>query len=319
MTFEAPLFLLGLLLLPLAVLAYASRERRVSAGRAAFAPPALLPSVVPRRAGWRRHAPVAGYALAATALIVALSRPQATLAVGLEQATVVVVTDRSGSMLATDVAPNRLRAARRAGASLVDSVPDDVRVGAIAFNHSVSVLHTPTRDHAAVKEVLSGIDAAGSTATGDALQAGLRMIEDARRDGQSPPPATIVLLSDGKSVRGSDPLRAAEKARQAGVAVHTIALGTAGGTIERRRRSGEVLRVPVPPDRETLKRIARRSGGESFATADGARLDDVYDRLGSQVARERRPREVTNLFAGGALLTMAASAFAALRWFGRFV
>ena len=319
MTFEAPLFLLGLLLLPLGALAYARRERHARAGRAAFAPAALLPSVVPRRAGWRRHAPLAGYGLAAAALVVALSRPQATLAVGLEQATVVVVTDRSGSMLATDVAPSRLLAAREAGASLVESVPDDVRVGAIAFNHSVSVLHSPTRDHAAVKQVLAGIDAAGSTATGDALQAALRMIEDARRDGESPPPAAIVLLSDGKSVRGSDPLQAAEKARQAGVTVNTIALGTKGGTIERRRRSGEILSVPVPPDRETLKRIARRTGGESFATADGARLDTVYERLGSQVAREKRPREVTNLFAGGALLMMAGSALAALRWFGRFV
>ena len=319
MTFEAPLFLLGLLLLPLAALAYANRERRSRAGRAAFAPAALLPSVVPRRAGWRRHAPVAGYALAAAALIVALSRPQATLAVGVEQATVVVVTDRSGSMLATDVAPSRLLAARAAAASLVEAVPDDVRVGAIAFNHSVSILQSPTRDHAAVKQALEGIDAAGSTATGDALEAGLRMIEDARGDGNSPPPSAIILLSDGKSVRGSDPLRAAEKARQAGVTVNTIALGTRQGTIERRRRSGEVLSVPVPPDRETLERIARRTGGQSFATADGARLDSVYERLGSQVARERRPREVTNLFAGGALLMMAGSAFAALRWFGRFV
>ncbi len=318
MTFEAPLCLLGLLVLPLAVLAYARRERRARAGRAAFAPPALLPSVVPRRAGWRRHAPVAGYALAAAALIIALSRPQATLAVGLEQATVVVVTDRSGSMLATDVPPSRLLAAREASASLVDAVPEDVRVGAIAFNHSVSILHSPTRDHAAVKQAVAGIDAAGSTATGDALQAALRMIDDARGGAQSPPPSAIVLLSDGKSVRGSDPLAAAEKARAAGVAVHTVALGTQRGTIERRRRSGEVLSVPVPPDRQTLRRIARRAGGESFATADGARLDSVYERLGSQVARERRPREVTNLFAGGALLMMAASALTALRWFGRF-
>lgn len=319
MSFEAPLFLLGLLLLPLGALLYAQRERHARVGREAFAPAALLPSVVPRRAGWRRHAPAVGYGLAAAALIIALSRPQATLAVGLEQATVVVVTDRSGSMLATDVAPNRLRAARSAAGNLLDAVPDDVRVGAIAFNHSVSILQSPTRDHAAVEQALSGIDAAGSTATGDALQAALRMIEDTRRPGRTPPPAAIVLLSDGESVRGSDPLAAAERARQAGVAIHTVALGTRGGTIERRRRSGEVRTVPVPPDRETLRQIARRTGGESFATADGARLESVYERLGSQVARERRPREVTNLFAGSALLIMGASAFAALRWFGRFV
>ncbi len=319
MTFEAPLFLLGLLLLPLGALLYAQREGSRRAGAEAFAPAALLPSVVPRRAGWRRHAPVIGYALALAALIVALSRPQATLATGVEQATVVVVTDRSGSMLATDVAPDRITAARSASRELLQTVPDDVRIGAIAFNHTVQVLHSPTADHAAVAEGLDAVEAAGSTATGDALQAALRMIESSRRPGEEPPPAAIVLLSDGESVRGSDPLEAAEQARQAGVPVHTIALGTQGGTIERTTRTGAVRVVPVPPDRETLAQIARRSGGESFATADAVRLDSVYERLGSQVARENRPREVTSLFAGGALLLMVVAAGASLRWFGRFL
>lgn len=319
MTFEAPLFLLGLLLIPLGALLYAQREGARRAGAEAFAPAALLPSVVPRRAGWRRHVPVIGYGLALAALVVALSRPQATLATAVEQAAVVVVTDRSGSMLATDVAPNRIAAARKAGASLVESVPDDVRIGAIAFNHTVEVLHSPTTDHASVGAALASVEAAGSTATGDALQAALRMLESIRRPGAEPPPAAIVLLSDGESVRGSDPLEAAEQARQAGIPVHTVALGTQGGTIERRRRNGEVQTVPVPPDRETLERIARRSGGESFATADATRLEAVYERLGSQVAREQRPREVTSLFAGGALLLMASAAAASLRWFGRFL
>lgn len=319
MSFEAPLFLLGLLALPLAGLLYARRERTVSAGRAAFAAPAVLPSVTPHRAGWRRHAPVAVYGLALAALIVALSRPQATLAVGVEQATVVVVTDRSGSMLATDVFPTRLEAARVAGQRFLDSVPDDLRVGAVAFNHTIQVLNSPTRDHAAVREALGGIEAAGSTATGDALSAALRLIADSRRSGAEPPPAAIVLLSDGESVRGSDPMVAAEQARRAGVPIYTVALGTPEGTIERRGRSGTPRLVPVPPDPETLRQVAERSGGEAFATADAAALERVYGRLGSQVARERRPREVTNLFAGGALLLMTAAAGASLRWFGRFL
>ena len=319
MTFEAPLFLLGLLLLPLGALLYARQERSRRAGAAAFAPAALMPSVVPRRAGWRRHAPVAGYAFALAALVVALSRPQATLAIGVEQATVIVVTDRSGSMLATDVAPDRITAARSASAELLESLPDDVRVGAIAFNQTVEVLHSPTVDRSTVAEALDAVQAAGSTATGDALQAALRMIEGSRLPGEEPPPAAIVLLSDGKSVRGSDPLDAAEQARRAGVPIHTVALGTQDGTIDRPTRSGGVRVVPVPPDRDTLERIARRSGGQSFATADAARLGAVYERLGSQVASERRPREVTSLFAGGALLMMLAAAGASLRWFGRFL
>lgn len=319
MSFDAPAFLLGLLVLPLIAVAYAQRERSSRVGREAFAPAALMPSVVPRRAGWRRHAPVVGYALALAALVVALSRPQATLATGVEQATVVVVTDRSGSMLATDVAPNRLEAARVAAQSFLDSVPADLRVGAVAFNHTIQVLHSPTRDHAVLREALASIEAAGSTATGDALKAALQLIGDARRPGTDPPPAAIVLLSDGESVRGSDPIEAARAARDAGVPLYTVALGTGDGTIERRRANGEIRQVPVPPDRETLQRMADISGGEAFATADAADLERVFERLGSQVARERRPREVTNLFAGGALLLMTGAAAASLRWFGRFL
>lgn len=322
MTFEQPLVLLGLLLLPLAALAYAVRERRQAAGRAAFAAPPVMPSVVPRGAGWRRHLPIAVYGLALALLVVAASRPQATLAVGVEQASVVVVTDRSGSMLAEDVLPNRLEAARAAAKRFLRAVPDEVRVGAIAFNQDVRILHSPTREHGIVRDAIDSLEAAGSTATGDALSAALRMVEAARgaaESGEKPPPAAIVLLSDGESVRGSDPIDAAREARDAGVPVFTVALGTPDGTIERRRRSGEVVTVPVPPDRRTLRRIAEISGGEAFATADAGRLERVFARLGSEVADEPRRQEVASFFAGGALLLLVAGALASLRWFGRFV
>jgi Ca-activated chloride channel family protein len=222
-------------------------------------------------------------------------------------------------MLATDVAPTRLDAARAAAQSFLDAVPDGLRVGAVAFNHTIQILHGPTRDHATVREALGGIEAAGSTATGDALEAALQLIADARRPGADPPPAAIVLLSDGESVRGSDPIAAARRARDAGIPVYTVALGTPEGTIQRRRANGEIRTVPVPPDRETLQRVAELSGGEAFATADAADLERVYERLGSQIAQEKRPREVTNLFAGGALLLMAGAAAASLHWFGRFL
>jgi Ca-activated chloride channel family protein len=309
-TFGEPLFLLGLLLLPLGALAYMSRERRARAGREAFAPAALLPSVVPRRAGWRRHAPVIGYGLAAAALVTALSRPQATLAVGLEQATVVVVTDRSGSMLATDVAPNRLLAARAAGASLIESVPDDVRVGAIAFNHSVSILQSPTRDHTAVRQALAGVDAAGSTATGDALLSALRMIADARRPGQASPPAAIILLSDGASMQGRDPVAVAREARRARVPVYTVALGTPDGFVVNPLTGAPQA---VPPDPETLRRVARITGGRAFDAERAGDLDAVYERLGRAVAARREPREVTAAFAAGGLLLLAGGLVAALR------
>ncbi len=306
MTFAAPAFLLLALLLVPAAWLYVRSERAARRGATAFATAPLMPSVAPRRPGWRRHAAIAGYGLAALVLALALAKPQATVAVAVERATVVVVTDRSGSMLATDVRPSRLVAARRAAARFVDELPDGVRAGAIAFNQAAQVLQSPTRDHAAVSEALQSVEAAGTTATGEALSAALELIETQRAADKRRSPAAIVLLSDGKSVRGADPLDIAEQARAAGVAVYTVALGTdtAGNS---------------PPDPATLAQIAERSGGRAFAAEDATALAQVYDRLGSQIATEKRKEEVTGSFAGLALALMALAAAASLRWFGRFV
>jgi Ca-activated chloride channel homolog len=300
MSFQSPAFLIGLALIPIAILWYARLERRPQT----FAPKALLPSVAPRRAGWRRHAAIIGYGTAMAALLVALAKPQATVAVPTEQARVMIVTDRSGSMQATDVKPTRLAAAKKAAATFLDAIPDKVRVGAVAFNQKAEVLQSPTRDHDAVREAIESIQPAGSTATGDAIDAALQGIT-----GKAP--AAIVLLSDGKSVRGSDPLEAAQKAKERKIPIYTVALGTANGTIN----DGE----PVPPDPQTLAQIAQITGGKAFTAGDLGQLDQVYKRLGSQVATEKRPREVTNLFAGGALGLMVLSALGSIRWFGRLL
>ena len=128
-----------------------------------------------------------------------------------------------------------------------------------------------------------------------------------------------MLLSDGKSVRGSDPLEVAQRAKDAGVPIYTIALGTPDGTITSTRADGSTKTTSVPPDTATLAEIARISGGEAHPVDDAQRLGAVYERLGSQVATEKQKRQVTYAFAGGALFLLAAAATASLRWFGRFV
>jgi Ca-activated chloride channel homolog len=299
-SFASPTFLIGLALIPVALWLYVRTERRPQT----FAPANLMPSVAPRRAGWRRHAAIVGYGTAMAALLVALAKPQATIAVPTEQARVMIVTDRSGSMQATDVKPTRLAAAKKAASTFLAAIPDKVRVGAVAFNQKAEVLQSPTRDHDAVKEAIQSIQPAGSTATGDAITAALGDIT-----GKAP--AAIVLLSDGKSVRGSDPLEAAQKAKERKIPIYTVALGTANGTIN----EGE----PVPPDPQTLAQIAQITGGKAFTAGDLKSLDQVYKRLGSQVATEKRPVEVTSLFAGGALGLMLLSALGSITWFGRLL
>ena len=125
-----------------------------------------------------------------------------------------------------------------------------------------------------------------------------------------------MLLSDGASTSGRDPLAAAAEARRLRVPVYTVALGTASGTIPSPDGSG---REPVPPDTETLARIAEATGGEAFTALDRGQLAAVYERLGSEVATETEEREVTAAFAGGAVVLLLAGAGLSLRWFRRLV
>jgi Ca-activated chloride channel homolog len=317
MRFQAPLMLLGLALVPLALWLYAASEGRARRARAAFSRPSVSASVVRRQAGWRRHGAPLLYAFALAALVVALARPQVTVAVPVEQATVLLVTDHSGSMQAADVKPSRLEAARGAAERFLDKVPRQVRVGAIAFNHAARLVAPPTTDREHVRRALAALRPSGGTATGDAVTLAVRVVAKPARAGVRRPPAAIVLLSDGKSVRGRDPAAAARDARQAGVPVYTVALGTDAGTIVVQRASGAAETRRVPPDPRSLRRIAQLSGGRSFAVGNAGELRAVYERLGSQVATRRQRREVTAAAAGGALLLVLAAAGLSLRWYGR--
>ena len=312
MSFKAPLLLLGLLLLVPIATGYVSAERRRRRAAAAFAAPGTAPSVVPRHPGWRRHAPLLLAALAMAGLIAALARPQVSVAVPAEQASIVLAMDRSGSMEATDVAPSRLVAALRAGEAFLDRVPARVKVGGVVFNHRAEAVQSPTADRAALRAALrAGMKPAGGTATGEALATSLAMLRARPRAGGRRPPAAIVLLSDGKSTSGRDPLAIAAEARRLGIPVYTVALGTSAGRLPNGK--------PVPPDTDTLRAIAQRSGGRAFTAQEAGALSAVYDRLGSEVATRRVQREVTGAFAGGAAVLLLLGGGLSLRWFRRLV
>jgi Ca-activated chloride channel family protein len=311
-SFASPWLLSGLVLVPVLVFAYGMTERRRRRAAAGFAAPATAVSVVPRRPGWRRHAPLALAGLALAGLIVALARPQVSVAVPAEQASIVLTMDHSGSMQATDVAPSRLVAAREAGEAFLAEVPAKVRVGGVVFDHRAQAIQNPTTDRAALREALrEAMKPSGGTATGDALAASLAMLEAQRGAGAKRPPGAIVLLSDGESTSGRDSVAVAEEARAAGVPVYTVALGTPQGTMP----DGK----PVPPDTASLRAIAERSGGEAFTAQDASGLSAVYERLGSQVAMKQERREITGAFAGGAIALLLAGGGLSLRWFRRLI
>ena len=313
MTFAQPFLLLGVLALPLAAIAYVRHERARRAAAAAVVSPALLASLAPRTPGWRRHLPVAFYALALAVLLVALARPQSTVAVPVERAGVMVALDASGSMLATDVKPERMAAAQSAGRRLLDTAPKGVRVGLVVFDGKPRTVLSPTAERESVGAVLDATRPAGGTATGEALAAALRSLDRAGIGGRDGAPGAIVLISDGKSTAGRDPLAVAQLAKRARIKVHAIALGTASGTIETPRKGGGTRTETVPPDVAAMREVARISGGRTASVTDADALGAVLEDLGSQVGTRDERREVTTAFAGGALLLLVLGGGASLR------
>jgi Ca-activated chloride channel family protein len=302
-SFASPLFLAALVLVPLALGAQLLARRRTRRYAVRFPGVATLAPLLPRVPSWRRQAPLALFLAALTAFALALARPHATVAVPREQASIVLVTDVSRSMLAEDVQPSRLEAARDAAQRFLDEVPDEARVGAVAFSTEPHTVQAPTDDHSEIAALIDGLAADGGTATGDALEAALKLVDG---PADKRPPAAIVLLSDGETTTGRDPVEVARQARRLKIPIHTFALGTRDGVIQ----SPDGSLIPVPPDPETMRQIAQLSGGRSFAVEDAEDLAGLYRELGSRVATKKEKREITAAFAGGgALLLMGAAAF----------
>lgn len=317
MSFAAPLVLLALAALPLLAVWYLLAQRNRRAAAAAFASPALQHAVAPRRPGWRRHVPMLIFLIALAAVVLAAARPQRTVAVPVERASIALVTDVSGSMEATDVAPNRLIAAKRAARSFVDQVPRGVNIGVIAFNNTATVLQSPTRERADVELAIDRLAVSGGTATGEAIATAVDVLRSVPGEDGRRPPAAIVLISDGESTSGRDPLEAAAEARRLRIPIYTVAFGTDSGTIRTQQRDGSTRTENVPPDPASLAQIAEATGGETFTaeTADG--LSAVYERLGSQLGTRDEERQITTAFAAGGLVLLLLGAAMSLRWFGR--
>jgi len=317
-SFLDPVVLVGLVVVPLLVRWYWIQQRRRARAQAAFVTPALSASVAPHRPRWRRHVPMLAFALALIALIIAAARPERSVAVPIGTASIMLVNDTSGSMAATDVKPTRLAAAERAASRFLGSVPNSVKVGLIEFNTRVTLLQSPTADHALVRSALAQLRVTGGTAIGDALRSALRSLTTVPKVAGKRPPGAIVLLSDGASDVGSDPLTAAQQAAADHVPVYTIELGTAGGTVTEKRGTRTVT-VPVPPDPRQLTEIAQIAHGRAFNITDANRLSAVYAHLGGELSHKKVKHEMTASFAGGGLLLLVLGSAASLAWFGRLV
>jgi Ca-activated chloride channel family protein len=320
MTFEWPLGLLALAVLPIALGLLFLARRRQARYAIRFSNVGILADVVEStRSPWR-FVPPALLCAALAALAVGLARPQVSVTAARKQGTVVLALDRSGSMLAQDVTPDRITASRKAAQSFVKNLPSGFAVGVVSFSNSADVISAPSREKAAAQRAIAGIQAGGGTAIGDALQRSLAVlgITSATKPGSGKGRA-ILLLSDGSNTQGIDPSAATAVAKQAGVPIYTIALGTPDGQVQLRDSFGFLQRVQVPPDIEGLKRIAEVSGGKAFTATESSKLQQIYAGLGTHLSSRSEKREVTAAFAGGAILLLIAAGGLSLRWFGRLI
>jgi Ca-activated chloride channel family protein len=316
-TFEQPWLLLSLLLVPLAVGLYVLAERRRMRYAVRFTNVDVLAGVVGQRI-WRRFIPLALFLLALASLCVAMARPQHTTLVPKDRATVILVVDVSRSMESTDVKPSRIGAATAAVRLFLDKVPSRLQVGLIAFAGDPAVAAPPTTDHSLVRQALDTIEwypSFGGTAIGDALAEAVRLGQEAVGAGNgnlastttAPKESThglvsILFLSDGAQTRGTLlPLEGADRAKQAGIPVYTVALGTPNGTLQFGGQGfpggfGFSRSVPVPPDPATLRAIANHTGGQFFEARSAKSLRAAYSRLGSRLGRKPGTSEITFAF-----------------------
>ena len=318
MTFQAPLWLFALLGVVALVGYYVLVQRRRKAYAARFTNVALLGSIMPKRPGWRRHVAFGVLALGLAALVVSLAVPSTVVRVPREKATVVMAVDVSLSMQATDIQPDRFRAMQTAAKEFVDVLPERINLGLVSFAGTATTVVPPTTDRPQVANAIDNLDLAESTAIGEAVFTSLTAIENFQSTvetrGEEPPPARIVLLSDGYNTVGREDTQAIDAARAAGIPVSTIAFGTDYGTLD---LEGEI--VPVPVDRATLEKIAEETGGSYSQAVSAAELEQVYADLGSQIGYTTEPQDISPWFVRAGVLIAVLGVVLSLFWTNRLV
>ncbi len=343
-----PGFLLLLILLPLLIAAYLWLLRRRRRFTVRYSSLALVRDVLPR-ANWRRHIPFALFLLALTSLILALVRPVAIVSVPTNQTTIILAMDVSRSMCSTDIAPNRLEAAKSAALSFIGSQRPGTRIGVVAFSGYAELVQPPTTDPELLQDAIASLLTGSRTAIGSAILKSLDVIAEIDPNVAPSDPVTgsgpkavpvpegayapdiIVLLTDGASNAGPTPVIAARQAADRGVRVYTIGFGTARGS-ELPNCSPRVQGGEPPPgsgtfgggggggqfrrgiDEATLQQVAKLTAGEYYSAESAGELTEVFRNLPTSLITRAETTELSVIFAGvGALLAAFAVALSLLR------
>jgi Ca-activated chloride channel family protein len=329
MSFESPLALAALIVIPAIVAAYVSSVRRRSRRAATLATQGLVTTSGSARLGRRRHIPFAVFALALTSLVIALARPQTDLTTPRREGTVIMAFDVSNSMAADDLEPNRIEAAKTAARAFVEQQPSTIKIGVVAFGDGAVLVQPPTNTSEDVIAAIDRLSVEGGTSLGQGLFAALTAIagkplaidEDALKSdlGQVDigyfGSSTIVLLSDGENNGEPDPLVVAQIASVAGVHIHAIGIGTPEGTVV----DIGGFNVATALDAELLEQVATVTDGHYYEAANAAELAKIYKDIDLDFKTVTEHTEVTALFTAGAALLLVIGALLSVFWFGRVV
>ena len=352
MRFLWPDLLWLLLALPALVAAYIYALRRRKKATIRYASLMLVREAIVPGQKLRRHIPPALFLLAMSAAILAVARPSAVMVLPSEFMSIVLAIDVSRSMLATDVKPDRITAAKAAAKSFIDELPRNVRLGIVSFAGTAAVVQTPTENRGDMLEAIDRFQLQRRTATGSGLLVSLALLfpddgidlesavfdqdfsrrsevgrsldqtrkseKDKSRNFKPVAPGTntsaaIILLSDGRRTTGPDPIEVAKMAAERGVRVYTVGFGT--------REGGEVevdgWSFYARLDEETLKAVAKRTAGEYFHAGTAADLRKVYQNLNAKFALESRETEISALLSAAAALLAIGAGVLSLLWFHR--
>ena len=275
-----------------------------------------LERVLPKQQAWKRHVAVGAAVLALGALNVAFAQPKGEVEVPRERATVVITLDISRSMIAQDVAPDRITAAKSAAKDFLNLLPAGFNVSLVSFAGTAAVVVPPTTDRGVVAAAIDNLQVAPSTAIGEGIYSSLDAMAQAPPDPDhpdEPAPGAVVLLSDGYTNVGRPSDQAARDAAAQHIPIYTIAYGTANGYVENNGR-----REPVPVNPAELAQVSRLSGGKAFTAGSAGQLKEVYSSIAKSVGYVKVDQEVTEQYAGYALLLAVVAAIAVIslgaRW-----
>ena len=348
MTFLWPEMLLFFVVVPLLVAAYVLVLRKNHKTAIRYASLSLLKAAMPGR-NLRRHVPPLLFLLAVVGMLLAVARPAAVISLPSQHDMVILAMDVSGSMRADDVKPTRLAAAQAAARAFVKDTPRATRIGIVAFAGSAALVQAPTSDRDAVNAAIDGLQLQNATAVGAGILTSLKAIfpeqefevrpprgfgfaatggtrpqQQQQPSAKAVPPAVppgsygsaaIILLTDGQTTTGPDPVDAARLAAERGVRVYTVGVGTPEGQI----LTGEGWSIRVRLDEDALKVVADLTRGEYFFAGNALDLKKVYEVLTKRLVLEKKETEVTALFSAIAAALALVSAALSLLWFNRLL